>query len=526
MTDSPIASRGPPEGLGGGPGDRRLRHLLIVGGGSAGWMSAAAISKAVQGACAVTVVESDEIGIVGVGEATIPPIKLFNRSLGIDEAAFVAATQGSFKLGIEFVDWGRIGDRYFHPFGRFGADFDATPLHHHWLRARAGGDTASLQDHSMAWGAARANRFDRPMLDPRRIQSTFDYAYHFDASLYAKYLRAFAEKRGVTRIEGRIVDVALHGEDGMIRSVTLADGREIEADFFVDCSGFRGLIIEDALRSGFENWSHWLPCDRAWAVPCAHADAFTPYTRSTAREAGWQWRIPLQHRIGNGHVHCSGFVSEDEAARTLLENLESAPLADPRLIRFTAGRRKVHWNRNCVAIGLSSGFLEPLESTSLHLIQSGITRFLALFPDRDANAASVAEYNRLTQLEFERVRDFIILHYKATTRDDGALWRYCAAMPVPDALAYKIEQFRAAGNIVSDGLELFQNPNWLAVFVGQDVTPQRHAPLVDLRDPVQSAGYLASIRQSIAEAAAAMPGHQEYIDRHCRAPAPEPEKRA
>jgi tryptophan halogenase len=500
-------------------GPRALKSILIVGGGSAGWMSAAAIAHATRGACAITVIESDEIGIVGVGEATIPPIKLFNQTLGIDEAAFVKATQGSFKLGIEFVDWARLGNRYFHPFGRYGVEFDAAPVHHFWLRARAEGDETPWQDYSMAWAAARDDKFDRPTRDARLIQSTFDYAYHFDASLYAKFLRVYAEERGVTRIEGRITTVQQHAETGFIRSVALADGRQFEADFFVDCSGFRGLLIEDTLKTGYEEWTHWLPCDRAVAVPCARVAAFTPYTRSTAREAGWQWRIPLQHRVGNGHVYSSRFIDDDDAEHVLLANLESEALAAPRRLRFVTGRRKLHWNKNCVAIGLASGFLEPLESTSIHLIQSGITRFLALFPGNEPDPVSVAEYNRLTQIEFERVRDFIILHYHASTRDDSELWRYTKAMSIPEGLAYKLEQFSQAGNIVSDGLELFQNPSWLAVFIGQDIIPKRYAPLVDLRSSEDFGRYLESLRRTMSQAASAMPTHQDFIDKHCRAPA-------
>jgi tryptophan halogenase len=496
-----------------------LRHILVVGGGSAGWMSAAAIAHAVRGACKITVIESDEIGIVGVGEATIPPIKLFNHTLGLDEESFVKATQGSFKLGIEFVDWARLGNRYFHPFGKYGVDFDAAPLHHFWLRARAEGDATPLQDYCMAWTAARDNRFERPTRDPRLIQSTFDYAYHFDASHYAKYLRAYAEERGAMRIEGRIVTTHLDPGNGFIRGVELTDGRVFEADFFVDCSGFRGLLIEEALKTGYEDWTHWLPCDRAIAVPCRRRGPFTPYTRSTALTAGWQWRIPLQHRVGNGHVYSSKFMSDDEAETVLLANIESEPLTAPRRLRFITGRRKLHWNKNCVAIGLASGFLEPLESTSIHLIQSGITRFLALFPGRDPDSANAAEYNRLTQLEFERVRDFIILHYHASSRDDAELWRYTKAMSIPDALAYKLEQFRAVGNIVSDGLELFQNPSWLAVFIGQDVIPRRYAALVDLRRPDEAARYLESLRRTMAQAASAMPSHEDFIAKHCKAPA-------
>jgi len=498
-------------------GPRALRSLLIVGGGSAGWMSAAAIAHATRGACAITLIESEEIGIVGVGEATIPPIRMFNQMLGIDEADFVRATQGSFKLGIEFVDWGRLGNRYFHPFGKYGVEFDTVPVHQFWLRARAEGDTTPWQDYSMAWAAARDNRFDHPTRDPRMIQSTFDYAYHFDASLYARFLRSYAEQRGVRRIEGRIASVERDPDTGDISAVQLADGRRFEAEFFVDCSGFRGLLTEEALKTGYDDWTHWLPCDRAVAVPCARTAPLTPYTRSTARAAGWQWRIPLQHRVGNGHVYSSRFMEDDAAEEVLLASLESEPLAPPRRLRFVTGRRRLHWNQNCVAIGLSSGFLEPLESTSIHLIQSGLARFLALFPGREPDPVSVAEYNRLTQVEFERVRDFIILHYHASTRDDSALWRHTRAMDIPDALAYKLEQFSQAGNIVSDGLELFQNPSWLAVFIGQDVMPRRYAPLVDLRHSAEFSRYLESLRRTMSQAASVMPSHEQFIDRTCKA---------
>ncbi len=498
--------------------DRRVRRVVIVGGGTAGWMTAAALANALQGSARIDLVESQAIGSVGVGEATIPPIKLFNQSLGIDENAFLKATRGTFKLGIEFVDWTRLGQRYFHPFGHFGAEFDSVSLHQYWLRERARGDATPIEDYSLAWQAARRERFDLPRGDRRHAQSTYDYAYHFDAIRYAHFLREYAEQRGVTRTEGKVVDASLRGGDGFIESVRLESGETIEGDLFIDCSGFRGLLIEQTLGAGYENWQHWLPCDRAVAVGCRHGKAFSPYTRSTAHAAGWQWRIPLQHRMGNGHVYCSRYLSDDEATATLLENLEGEALAEPRLLRFVTGRRRHFWYRNCVAIGLAAGFMEPLESTSIHLIQSGITRLLALFPDRDCDPLSICEYNRITTAEYERVRDFLILHYHATSRDDAPLWRQTRQMPVPDTLQYKIDHFRRHGRIVAEALELFQNPSWLAVLAGQEIEPVDYDPLVDMRSRVDGATLLKGLRQTLEQAAEGMPGHRAYIEHHCKAP--------
>ncbi len=494
-----------------------LQKIVIVGGGSAGWMTAAALANAVGATCKIELVESEEIGIVGVGEATIPPIKTFNRSLGIDENDFIRATNGSFKLGIEFVNWGKMGARYPHPFGTYGVDFDMVPLYQYWLRARMRGDKTPLQDYSMAWSMARMGRFDQPMNDPQRVQSTFDYAYHFDATLYGQFLRRLSETRGVTRTEGRVANVNRNTENGFITDITLADGRRIAGDFFIDCTGFRGLLIEDTLQTGYEDWTHWLPCDRAVAIPCVSAGEFSPYTRSTAHSAGWQWRIPLQHRTGNGHVYASSFISDEDAAATLLANLDGKALADPRVLRFTTGRRKLAWNANCLALGLSAGFMEPLESTSLHLIQSGIARFLALFPDRNNDHLSITEYNRLTKEEYERVRDFIILHYHVTEREDSALWRYCRTMTVPDDLAWKIAHFRKFGRVVSLGPELFRNHAWISVMIGQGLMPEKYEPVVDARPHVEADRYMASLKRVMGEAAQIMPRHTDYIARHCAA---------
>jgi tryptophan halogenase len=498
------------------PQSRQLRRIVIVGGGSAGWMTAAALSNALGRSCQIDLIESDAIGTVGVGEATIPPIRRFNQSLGIGEADFVASTQGTFKLGIEFVDWSRRGHAYFHPFGTFGSDFDTVPVYQYWLKGRAEGDPTPLDAYSMAWGAARRQRFAPPLSDPRRIQSTSNYAYHFDAGLYARYLRRYSEERGVTRHEGRIVGVE-RGEGDDVAAVTLDDGRRFAGDLFIDCSGFRGLLIEETLAAGYHNWSQWLPCDRAVAVPSEHGADFLPYTRAIARDAGWQWRIPLQHRVGNGHVYSSAYTTDDEAAAVLLANLPGAPIAEPRPLRFTPGRRRVAWKGNVVAIGLAAGFLEPLESTSLHLIQTGITRLLALFPERRIDPLLLKEYNRITAHEYERIRDFIILHYHATTRDDAPMWRYVANMPIPESLAYRLAHFRRDGKVVSDGYDLFLNPSWIAVYIGQDILPEGTDPLLGLRSHPQWKDRMASLRLAIDAAAEAMPSHRDFIEQHCKA---------
>jgi tryptophan halogenase len=490
---------------------------LIVGGGTAGWMTAAALSAVLEGKCNITLVESDLIGTVGVGEATIPPIRIFNQTIGADEREFVKATQGSFKLGIEFVDWGRLGHRYFHPFGPHGNPFDISDVHQHWLRAHAAGDRSNFDDHSMAWALAKAGRFTLPSSDPRHVLSTFGYAFHFDAGLYAKYLRGLSEKRGVSRIEGKVVDIAQNGETGFVESVMLENGTRHAADLFVDCSGFRGLLIDGAMNAAYEDWTHWLPCDRAVAIPCAHGGEFTPYTRSTAREAGWQWRIPLQHRIGNGYVYCSDHISDDEAAATLLGNLDGEPQGEPRFLKFVTGRRRQSWSKNVIAIGLSGGFMEPLESTSIHLIQAGVSKLLALFPDRNFDPMVIEEYNRITDIEFERIRDFLVLHYKLTERDDSALWRYCANMDIPDTLQFKIDHFRKYGRHVAREMDLFGPPSWLAVHIGQLNIPEQAEPMAELRD-VDARDWLAKLRAAMAAAAQTQPTHREFINQHCKAP--------
>ena len=494
--------------------ERRIRSILIVGGGSAGWMTAAALSQTLQQGCAISLIESEEIGTVGVGEATIPTIKLFNQTLGLDENDFVKATQGSFKLGIQFVGWGKPGHRYFHPFGSHGRPFDTVSVHQHWLAARSRSDL-SLDDLSMAWAAARQGRFAPPVADQRHVLSTHDYAYHFDAGLYAAYLRQYSEARGVVRHEGKVAAVRQNGESGFVESVTLEDGRVCAADLYIDCSGFRGLLIEGALKTGYDDWTHWLPCDRALAVPCARASDFTPYTRSTARTAGWQWRIPLQHRTGNGYVYSSAHISDDEAADTLLRNLDGKALGDARPLRFVTGRRKRAWNKNVIAVGLSSGFMEPLESTSLHLIQANISKILAFFPDRDFDPVVTDEFNRVATNETERVRDFLILHYHLNTRVEP-LWRDCADMSIPDTLEFKIEHFRRYGRLIAREMDLFGPASWAAVHIGQLNMPQKPDPLIDFRN-VNGAQYLEKLRAALRGAAETLPTHQAYIDRNCKA---------
>jgi len=479
-------------------------------------MAAALLSRVLKnGSTQITVVESPEIGTVGVGEATIPPIRSFNALLGIDEADFMRKTRATYKLGIEFRDWGALGHAYFHPFGKYGTTLEQVAFHHYWLRLRAAGHTEALRDYSLSGTAARLGRFMRPAEDPRLILSSLSYAYHFDAGLYAEYLRAYAQARRVSRVERKVVNVEQRSEDGFIRALQLDDGSRLEADFFVDCSGFRGLLIEQTLATGYEDWTHWLPCDRAVAVPCASAGELTPFTRSSAHAAGWQWRIPLQHRIGNGYVYCSRHVSDDEAAATLLANLDGPAQGEPRFLRFTTGRRRKFWNKNCIALGLASGFLEPLESTSIHLIQSGITQLAAIFPDRTFDPCDAEEYNRLQIDEFDKVRDFIILHYKATAREDTPLWKYCRDMSIPDTLAYRMNLFRSSGRVAFHDRELFVESNWLSVFIGQQVWPRRFDPLAALMPMDEAVRQLTRLRTLIRQTAEAMPTHSAFIAAHC-----------
>ncbi len=498
---------------------QQLDSVLIVGGGTAGWMAAAALGKFLKNTpTTVRLIESEAIGAVGVGEATIPPIIAYNDMLGIKEDTFVRETQATFKLGIEFVDWWKKGEAYIHPFGDFGLKVDAIPFYQYWIRHWLRSGEGDLFKTSLMVRACEEGRFMRPLTDrPQSSLSGINYAFQFDAALYAQFLRRFAEANGVERVEGRIADVTRDNESGHVASVITDDGRELAADFFIDCSGFRGLLIEGALKTGYHDWTEHLPCDRAVAVPCESAGPIVPYTRATARDAGWQWRIPLQHRTGNGHVYCSQFLSDDEAVATLLANIDGAPLAEPNMLRFTTGRRKAFWNRNVLALGLAAGFMEPLESTSIHLVQTSIARLLTHFPDKRFDASDIASFNRRTALEYERVRDFLVLHYTATEREDTPFWRHCQAIPQSEDLCRRIGQFAASGRIFEEPHDVFGTASWLAVLFGQGVRPQSHHPLVDAMPRDRLARMIGKVHEAIEGGVQAMPRHEDFIAQHCKA---------
>ncbi|MEE2692610.1 MAG: tryptophan halogenase family protein [Pseudomonadota bacterium] len=487
------------------------QSIAIIGGGTAGWMTAAALSRVLGGAVKITLVESADIGAIGVGEATIPPIRAFNNLLGIDEGDFLRQTKGTYKLGIEFRDWTRLGHSYFHPFGVYGAALEARYFHHYWLKLRRKGETSPLDAYSLCAVAAAMGRAGLASGDPSSVMATLGSAFHFDAALYARYLRNYAEARGVMHLERTVNDVVLNGETGFIDGVMFEGGGRLDADFFVDCTGFYGLLIEKSLKAGYDAWTQWLPCNRAVAVPCESAGTLTPYTRSTARKAGWQWRIPLQHRIGNGYVYSSDHISDDEAAATLLGDLDGRPLAEPRFLKFVTGVRKKFWIKNCVAIGLSSGFMEPLESTSIHLIQTGITKFLDFFPGRSAVQANTDEYNRLARLEFEGIRDFLILHYHAVERDDSAFWNHCRTMDIPQTLKHRMELFAGIGRIPPRTHDLFTETSWIAVFNGQGIEPNGYEPLIDVYEIDEVARRLRAQKELIRRAALSLPSHADFI---------------
>ena len=489
----------------------KIHKVVVGGGGTAGWMAAAALSKLLGKTLDITLIESDEIGTVGVGEATIPTLITLHELLQIKEQDFVSAVQGTFKLGISFENWRDVGEDYIHSFGYTGKDCWAAGFQHFWLKGHKMGISEEYGEYCTEWAAAKDNRF---AVLPN---SALNYAYHFDASLYAKFLRGIAEDNGAVRQEGKIKAVEQHPETGFITGVTLESGQLIEGDFFVDCTGFRGLLIEQTLHTGYDDWSHWLPADSAVAVQTESVAPPIPYTRSIAHEAGWQWRIPLQHRVGNGMVFCSKFWSDDEATSKLLGNVEGPTVTDPRVIKFTTGSRRKHWNKNVVAMGLASGFMEPLESTSIHLAQRAIIRLMQMFPYDGVRQPDVEEFNNQMKFEIENIRDFIVLHYHVTNRRDTAFWRHCSSMPIPDSLQHRIELFKQAGRVFKVPTELFGENSWTQVMLGQGLMPEQYHPIVNMMSDDELKVFLSGIHGSVGNLVRQLPSHQRFIDHYCKA---------
>jgi len=497
-----------------------IETIVIVGGGTAGWMAAAALSRLRSGRPVnIVLIESEEIGTVGVGEATIPPFLDFNRLLNIDEREMLAAVKGSFKLGIQFVNWGKLGDSYIHPFGNYGYQVDGVSFHHIWHRYKQAGDKRPIQVFNIETMAAQFGRFARTEDYKHDDLPPINYAYHIDAGLYARYLRGYAEKRGAKRLEGKVTGVARNAQTGFVEALTLDNGETLKGDFFIDCSGFRGVLIEQALETGYDDWSHYLPCNRAVALPCNRSDGSgpLPYTRATAHTAGWQWQVPLQHRNGNGHVYCSEYMGDDEALDILVKNIAGEPGANPNFLRFVTGRRKKFWNKNVVALGLASGFMEPLESTSIHLINTGINKLVALLSLDGVTQAQEDAFNRLTGKEYERIRDFLILHYKATSRDDSPFWNYCRNMAVPQSLTEKMELFQQNGQIFREDDELFTETSWAAVMMGQGIVMKGHNAMADTLNEAKTREELNAIEKSIQHVVQHMPSHSDYLKNYCPA---------
>ena len=489
-----------------------IERIVIVGGGTAGWMTAAALSRlAEKRTVAITLIESEAIGTVGVGEATIPPIVEFNQLLGIDEREMMAATQATFKLGINFEHWRVPGESYFHSFGGTGKDHWSAGFQHFWMHGRAQGHDAPYGDYCLELQAAQASRFSH-LPDDR-----MNYAYQLDSGLYAKFLRAMAEGDGAIRIEGRIVAVDLDGTSGDIAALRLDGDRRIEGDLFIDCTGFRALLIEGALHAGYDDWTHWLPCDGAVAVQTASVRPPVPYTRAIAHDAGWQWRIPLQHRQGNGIVYCSAFMTPGAALQMLLDSVEGETLVQPNPIRFRTGARRRQWHRNCVAVGLSGGFMEPLESTSIHLIQRAVLRILRMLPAGAISPRDIAEFNDQQLTDMIQVRDFLILHYKATDRRDSAFWRQCATMDIPDSLTQKMELFRETGRVFRKNDELFVENSWVQVMLGQGILPQAFHPVAKKMSDEELSKFLEMLRTNVARTVQGLPAHHAYVAQFCGA---------
>ena len=493
----------------------KIRKVVVVGGGTAGWMSAALLKRVLAAEVDVELVESDAIGIVGVGEATIPPIQLFNNVLGLDEAEFLRETKASIKLAIRFENWRVPGERYYHTFGSPGRSQAFCHFHHYWTRAELAGHPSYLWDYDLNYLCAEAGKFAKLKVNDPVWE--MQYAYHFDATLYGQYLRRYSEALGVRRTEGLIEDAVLNAETGYVEKLLLKGGVEITGDFFIDCSGGRALLIGQKLDTGYEDWGHWLPCDRAMAVPSNRFEKTVPYTRSIAHSAGWQWRIPLQHRNGNGLVYSSAHYSDDQAADILLNNLDSEALTEPKIIPFRTGRARKQWNRNVVAVGLSSGFLEPLESTSIHLIQSAIVRLITLFPHAGVTPELMDEYNRQSQYEFEYIRDFIILHYHLNERDDSDFWRGVRNMDVPERITQKADLFRANGTLTKDNLDIFLESSWLQVMLGQGIKPRDYHPLADTLSEAQLLDKLAKTKETKMQPMPQIPGHDEFLEMFCSA---------
>ncbi len=488
-----------------------IQKIVIVGGGTAGWISASSLARVLpKDQYDITLVESDQIGIIGVGEATIPPIQDVHKMLGVNEADFVRSTEASFKLGIEFKNWSSKGSSYFHPFGQYGREFDSVSFHQYWLRARSLGFEGDLSEFSLGEKMAKAGKFVPSSQDPQSVLSTMGYAYHFDASLYAKFLRRIAEGMDVTRTEGKVVDVRLASDSGHIESIQLESGQSIEGDLFIDCTGFASLLIGKTLGVEFEDWSHLLSANRAVAVPSENVGKTKPYTQSIAHEAGWQWRIPLQHRTGNGFVFSDKYLSEDEATHTLLNNLEGEALAEPRVLKFKTGRRTQAWQKNCIAVGLSAGFIEPLESTAIHLVQTMIARLLQIFPQDGFQTADIDEFNQQFCREYDMVRDFIVLHYHLNQRSEP-LWKNAREMPIPESLSHKMRLFAAHGRFFERQDDLFKKASWLAVMMGQGISPRSYDPVADRKPEAGLAQWLNGIQTAYKGAVEAMPEHDEFL---------------
>lgn len=499
-----------------------VQHIVILGGGTAGWMCAAALGHRFKNTgLKVTLVESEQIGTVGVGEATIPHLRYFNQRLGIDEHAFIRQTNATYKLGIEFIDWGQIGESYIHPFGSFGRRIERLDFLHYWLKARSAGHGKSIGEYSFPVVACQQNKFAYPSQDHTSLLSSYSYAFQIDAAAYARFLRDYSEKLGVARVEGKVAQVELEPVQGHIKKLHLDSGQIVTADFFVDCSGFRSLLLGETLKTGFDDWSRWLPCDRAIAVPSSSGANLVPYTKAKALKAGWKWTIPLQHRTGNGIVYSSSFIDETTAAELLLTETQGEPLAKLNHLRFCAGRRVQSWSKNCVAIGLSGGFLEPLESTSIYLIQAAIMNLVEYFPTPQNFSHAAREFNRLMTLEYDRIRDFLILHYHATRRDDSEFWRYCRTMAVPDSLKEKIEGFKRTAYLDQYEQGLFLLPSWIAVMIGQGIIPETYHPLADAMTTTELLQLLDQLASDIKREAAALPSHKSILETHCRATAGE-----